>query len=119
VNLKPNSHPSLNTLGAALYRPKRFEDCIKKLDEAIKVHGKGGTAADWLFLAMAHHQLGHAEEAKKWLAKAQQWIDQAAQEKPRGEAILLAVTPSWAERLELKLIRAEAEALLKEGQVKK
>jgi len=117
VAKNPKSHPWLNTLGAALYRAKRFEDSIKKLDEAIEAHGQGGTAADWLFLAMAHHGLGHADDAKKWLSKAQLWIDKAAQEKPK-ETVLRAITPSWAGRLELKLIRAEAEALIKDEKKK-
>ena len=47
--------------------------------------------------------------------RSQQWIDQVAQKKSEDAP--------WdarlEEQLELKLIRAEAEALLKEGQVKK
>jgi hypothetical protein len=71
-----------------------------------------------LFLAMAHHRLGHVGETKKSLAKAQQWIDQTAQEKRKGGTAAAAPLP-WDHRLELKLIRAEAEALLKEGPAKK
>jgi tetratricopeptide (TPR) repeat protein len=118
VAIKPGEHASLNTLGAALYRAKRFEDSIKKFEEAIKVHGQGGHASDWLFLAMAHHRLGHMDEAKKWLTEAQHCMDQAAQEKPRGESLFRAVTPSWEQRLELRLIRAEAEALIKDEKKK-
>jgi hypothetical protein len=83
----------------------------------MKVHGKGGTAADWLFLAMAEHRLGHADEAKKWLTKSQQSIDRSTQEKLKKGAG--AAPFGWSERVELKLIRAEAEALMKEGQAKK
>jgi WD40 repeat protein/tetratricopeptide (TPR) repeat protein/tRNA A-37 threonylcarbamoyl transferase component Bud32 len=104
----PNYHPYLNTLGAALYRAGRFEESIKKFDEAIKAHGAGGHPSDWLFLAMAHHRLGHDEDAKKWLTKAQQWID--------GNAY--GSGQPWDQKLELKLIRAEAEALLKESDKK-
>ena len=37
---------------------------------------KGGDAYDWLFLAMAHWQLGHQEEARQWYRRAVAWIDQ-------------------------------------------
>jgi WD40 repeat protein/Flp pilus assembly protein TadD len=101
----------LNTFGAALYRSKRYDDSVKKLEEAIKIQGRGGTPHDWLFLAMAHHRLGHTEEAKKWLARAQEGIDQRTDEKPKEETS--ATRPlSWDQRLELKLIRAEAESLI-------
>ena len=106
-------YPSLKTLAAALYRAKRYEDSIKKFDEAIKVHGQGGTAADWLFLAMAHHHLGHMDEANKWLTKAQQWLDHTHDIGP------VVTSLPWDEHLELKLIRAEAEALMKEEKAKK
>jgi WD40 repeat protein len=58
----PMDHPSrygyTNTLGAVLYRAGRYADAVKRLDEAVKLHGKGGTAGDWVFLALAHHRLG-------------------------------------------------------------
>ncbi|MCI0461972.1 MAG: protein kinase, partial [Gemmataceae bacterium] len=57
---------ALGMLGAAFYRAGRFKDAEQKLPSA------GGAASDWLFLAMVHHHLGHAEEAKKWLDKALQ-----------------------------------------------
>jgi WD40 repeat protein/tetratricopeptide (TPR) repeat protein len=112
VALKPNQYASLNTLGAALYRAKRFEDSLKKLDEAIKVQGNGGMAGDWLFLAMAHHRLGHVEESKNWLAKAQKWMDERTKENPK-DGLAAANSLSWDQKLELKLIRAEAEAQIK------
>jgi len=118
VALKPNQYASLNTLGAALYRASRFEDSIRKFDEAIKVHGQGGTAADWLFLAMAHHRLSHANDAKKWLTKAQQWMNNPAPEKPTQGTPVFYMSPTWEQRLELKLIRAEAEGLIKDEKKK-
>jgi len=137
VALKPNWQPSLNTLGAALYRAGRYEDSITILNESMKAHDEGGTAADWLFLAMAHCRLGHMDEAKKWLTKSQQWIDHPpwptnnAKQEIQGSvadgvsAVAVGPAPApvgpippfplpWDRRLELKLIRAEAEALLKE-----
>src|SRR5262249_46078771 len=63
---------NLNTLGIALYRAGQLDLSIQRLNEAVQVHGKGGTAYDWLFLAMAHHRLGQADEARKWMEKAVQ-----------------------------------------------
>jgi tetratricopeptide (TPR) repeat protein len=102
----------LNTLGAALYRAGQLDVSIQRLDEAIQVHGKGGTAYDWLFLAMAHHRLGKADEARQWLDKARRWID--AQEATSQEATGSA--QPWSQRLELQLFRREAESLLRGGQ---
>ena len=57
-----------NTLGAILYRAGRFEKAVEALDRSVATHGAGGTPYDAFFLAMAHHRLGHAEEAARWLA---------------------------------------------------
>jgi hypothetical protein len=56
---------------------------------------------------------GHSAEAKKWLTKAQQWINHATQEKSKDGTASPNPLP-WDQRLELKLFRAEAEALMKE-----
>jgi tetratricopeptide (TPR) repeat protein len=96
VSSEPKSYYYLNTLGAALYRAGKFEEAIMRLNEAIQVQRQGDTYADWLFLAMAHHRLGHGDEAKQWLAKA-------------GKDV-----PLLEQQLqEMQLLRHEAEALLK------
>jgi hypothetical protein len=59
---------------------------------------------------MAHHRLGHSEEARKWLEKANTSIDQAMQGKPSAQAA--AAPGEWAERLELLILRSEAESLI-------
>jgi tetratricopeptide (TPR) repeat protein len=101
VAANPKDANWLNTLGAALYRAGRYADAIGKLQDGIRIRNDEGTALDWLFLALAHHQLGHAEEAKKWLTKAQHSIDH----EPKEGANAL----PWSQRLELQLLRAEAE----------
>jgi tetratricopeptide (TPR) repeat protein len=91
---------NLNTLGATLYRAGKFDAAIQRLNEAIKLEGEGGSEFDWLFLAMSHHRLGHAAEARRWLNKAARWMEQ----NPR---------PDWGTRLELQLLRREAESVIK------
>jgi WD40 repeat protein/tetratricopeptide (TPR) repeat protein/predicted Ser/Thr protein kinase len=102
----------LKTLGAALYRAGRFEEAVRRLDEAI-ARGKGGTAWDWLFLAMSYHRLGRADEARQAPERAARWVAQAEDGKlPDGS------TPRplpWTARLELRLLRREAEELLGDG----
>ncbi len=90
----------LNTLGALLYRAGRFEDAVKRLEQAIARRDKVGTVHDILFLAMAHQRLGHGDEARKWLEKS-------------GRAVEQAKDGSWDQRLEVRLLRREAEALIR------
>ena len=59
----------LNTLGAALYRAGRFEEAIRRLNESIQALDGGDVPKGFAFLAMAHHRLGHRDEAKRWLDK--------------------------------------------------
>jgi len=93
-------HLVLNTLGAALYRAGRFEDAIRRLEEGIQLRGGGqGNPFDWLFLAMAHHRLGHREEARRWLDRLRDY-------QPTGSP------DQFTQELELRLVRSEAEALI-------
>ncbi len=92
-------HLALNTLGEALYRAGRFQDAIRRLVEGIK--GRKGTEepADWTFLAMAHHRLGHREETRRWL-------DKLRNHHPSTDP-----NRFWDE-LEIRLLRSEAEAVI-------
>jgi predicted Zn-dependent protease len=69
----PENYAYAYTLGAALYRAGQFADAARQLTAADKMRKQGGSGHCWLFLAMAHHRLGNAAEAKKWLAKAVTW----------------------------------------------
>jgi WD40 repeat protein/tRNA A-37 threonylcarbamoyl transferase component Bud32/tetratricopeptide (TPR) repeat protein len=110
-----NRYPYTNTLGAALYRAGRYEAAVKRLREAIQIHGKGGTAGDWVFLAMAHHRLGHGEMARKWLDRAVGEIDRLTAPLPRSA--LTATRRSWADRIELQILRRQAEKLIRKQPV--
>jgi tetratricopeptide (TPR) repeat protein len=99
----------LNTLGAALYRAGNWDGAVKKLNEARMEHDSKaeGTALDWLYLAMAHHRLGDPTEAHKWLDKATKGEEKAARADAGSNK-----PPKWGERVELELLRREAEKLL-------
>jgi WD40 repeat protein/serine/threonine protein kinase/tetratricopeptide (TPR) repeat protein len=93
-------HGVLNTLGAVLYRAGRYQEAVKRLTEGIAAEKGNGLIQDWVFLAMAHHRLGQAGEARKWLAKVRE-------HKPAGPEDKF----TW-DALEVELLRREAERVL-------
>jgi len=99
VRVNPQDATVRNTLGAILYRAGQDTEAIKELTEAIRLNSAGGTAIDFLFLAMAHHRLGKPADAKNWLEKATQ-------------AHTKQLPVFWTDRLEWQLLHREAEALL-------
>jgi tetratricopeptide (TPR) repeat protein len=106
----PNYPNYLNTLGAALFRTGNAREALKRLNEAYEARGnKENAVDDWLFQGMTYARLGNSGEAKKALEKASKWIDAAS--KPKEGA----APQSWSRRLELHLLRKEAEAVVKSG----
>ena len=122
---------TLNVLGAALYRAGRYGEAIERLSGVIGAPVHGGRwkwaarascspAIAGYFLAMAHHRLGDADQARTWLNKAVKWTDELLKDSPRlgpgswigfyryGEGDEV----HWNYRLELMRFRREAEALL-------
>jgi Flp pilus assembly protein TadD len=95
VRAAPKDHPARNTLGALLYRAGAHAEAVTELNEALKLHPEGGHPIDFLLLAMAHHRLGEANDARKWLEKALR----AAENAPPAE---------WTQRLEWQILRREA-----------
>jgi serine/threonine protein kinase/Tfp pilus assembly protein PilF len=74
VQMSPNEATYWNTLGAAHYRMGNWRDAVAALERSIAL-SKGGDAADFFFLAMAHRQLGNNDEAGRWYEKAMEWMD--------------------------------------------
>jgi Flp pilus assembly protein TadD len=99
------SNTRLNTLGATLYRAGRFEEADRQLSRAVDVHG-GGTALDALFLAMVQHQLGHGEEARRWLRLGNALGPDGTHDSGVIDA------KSWNLKLELQILRREARAMI-------
>jgi tetratricopeptide (TPR) repeat protein len=66
----------------------RFQEAVPLLERRLRANPKPGAAVlNWLWLALAHQQLGKAEEARRWLGKAQVWLDQYRDGMPaRAEA---------------------------------
>jgi WD40 repeat protein/Flp pilus assembly protein TadD len=106
---QPQHRVYVNTLGAALYRAGQFAEAVRQLEDAVRLHGEGGTAHDWLFLAMAHHCLGQAAEARRWLDQTVRWLDALAATPPLDGS---GDTVPWTHALDFRLLRREAEAML-------
>ena len=88
-----------STLGAALYRAGKHEEAVVELTKATQLRQAGKAPFDFLFLAMAQHRMGATGDARKALERAVEMIEQ----NPPGD---------WMERLELRLLRGEVEAIL-------
>jgi hypothetical protein len=121
----PRSRDSLGLRGAALCRAAKWEEAVAVLNEALALAdvpapadapGRGSslafgeTAYEMLFLAMAHHHLGHADEARQWLEKAVRWMEQAPL--PKTERGADNPRYSWSRRLAHEVLRREVELLL-------
>jgi WD40 repeat protein/serine/threonine protein kinase/tetratricopeptide (TPR) repeat protein len=110
VAKEPKNWLYLVALGGLHYRTGRYEEAVDKLTESCVAHQKGGNAFDWLFLAMAHHRLGHDEEARRRLTRSVQWIEKALRE---NVADTRTPTPlPWNDRVALGALRREAEELI-------
>ena len=94
IELAPGDVDMANTLGVALGARGAWAESIEQLEAAAKARG-GGNGVDWIYLALAHANLGQTDEAKAYRAKAEPWIDE---HEPKGQ--------------ELKRVRAAVAALL-------
>jgi tetratricopeptide (TPR) repeat protein len=106
------------TLAAALYRATQFEAAAElgllvktwPEDPYADAGADGGPLLTWLVLAMAHHHLGHTEEARGWLDRAAQRMDRESSAKEIGP--LRQQSHVWAM---CSVLRQEAQKLLTKG----
>ncbi len=94
--------------GAMNYRAGRYEAALADLNRSVLVYPR--RAWDWLFLAMTHAQLGHADEARKDLQTATRWIELANQLSTTGAD---ARWMHWYEKIEVTQIFKEARDLIR------
>jgi serine/threonine protein kinase/tetratricopeptide (TPR) repeat protein len=93
--------------GAISYRAGRYEAAIADLERSALVYPR--RAWDWLFLAMAHHKLGHAEQAQRSFHNAVEWIERADRTQAPGSKHIWI---NWYEPLEVAQLRKEAGELI-------
>jgi eukaryotic-like serine/threonine-protein kinase len=87
VALAPRSAVCLNTLGVALYRAGKHAEAVATLERSLAAGHGQSDAFDLFFLAMAHHRLGQAVQARdafdravRWVREQKQLLDQSANE---------------------------------------
>jgi hypothetical protein len=102
---------SLTEQGALAYRAGRCQEAVPLFEQSLRADAKSGRAVlNWLWLALANQRLGKAEEAQRWLVKAQGWLDRYGDGMPaRADEELGLHLHNW---LEAHVLRREAEALL-------
>jgi tetratricopeptide (TPR) repeat protein len=105
----PKNCDKLGHLGAVLYRAGRFEEAARRLSEAEAAFPEARNPRSTiiytrLFRAMTERRRGQAEEARKWLDRAVEAIDQPPEKSRDANA------GAWNRRLTLHLLRREAQA---------
>jgi hypothetical protein len=91
----------VHTLGYVFYRAGRYKEAEEQLRVALDAMRKGQLVTqNWFALPMTMFRSGMADEARKLLAQITKAID-------------LNQLPSWTDRLEILVLRREAEELLK------
>jgi serine/threonine-protein kinase len=113
----PHNADLAGVLGETLYRKGDLEAAVPRLEASIRADPSVGVAWRKLFLAMGYHRLGRTAQARQLLQEAVEWIEKNGQEKLAPGAELKEPMP-WSLRLDLQLLRREAEELLgkKNGQ---
>jgi WD40 repeat protein/serine/threonine protein kinase/predicted Zn-dependent protease len=106
----PNSWHCEITYGALLFRAGQYEKSVKRLTALSKLGPQADNGYRGLFLALAHHKLGHADEARRQLDQAVAWIDAAQQGKIKNPFIRIPL--AWTDAVAMAVLRAEAESLI-------
>jgi serine/threonine-protein kinase len=106
---------SLTERGALAYRSGQHQDAVSFFEKSLQADARPGHAVlNWLWLALAHQRLGKSEEARRWLDRATEWLDQYRAGMPdRADEELGLHLHDW---LEAHVLQREAEALFRRGE---
>jgi Flp pilus assembly protein TadD len=98
----------LHTLGLAHYRARQYKEAIHRLEESRKVDPSWDqqTCVNGFVLALAHHRLGHVNEARGWLDKTVARLEQGTRERGLSPSFPAHIV-DW---LSCLILRREAEA---------
>ncbi len=99
VELTPGQQIYLNTRGVVLYRAGHYAEAVTVLDKSLEAGDGQFDGFDLFFQAMAHHRLGHRQEARGCLDRAIQWMSHPG-------------PLAGDQAKELAAFRAEAESVL-------
>jgi hypothetical protein len=112
----PSWHFGTYTRGAALYRAGHYEESVRCFEAETKAFRP--RPWDWCFLAMGHCRLGHADEARRCLAEAVAWVEEANRQELDDLTGTRPAWGDWHEPVVYPLLVREAEALLREAERK-
>ena len=102
---------SVRILGDAHYRVRRYREAIDYLEQANRISPL--KPRELAFLAMAHHRLGHLDEAQRLLAAAQRrWVEDANSPDQNDLSGERPVWGGWYEKVQVPLIVAEARSVI-------
>jgi WD40 repeat protein/tetratricopeptide (TPR) repeat protein len=99
-------------VGAALYRGGLYREALNRLEGSNRSSRQ--PARDRLFRAMIHSRLGHAGEARRLLADADRWLEEAERSTPSTQSS--SNQPDWQMVMDQQmthLLRNEAEAVIR------
>src|SRR5262249_29017566 len=98
-------------LAALPFRTGGTTDAARPLERSLVADGRPGRAVlNWLWLALAHQKMGEREEARRWLDKAVNWMDQQDGRMPIETPAMGSHRHNW---LEAHVLRLEVEARLR------
>jgi WD40 repeat protein/tetratricopeptide (TPR) repeat protein len=106
----PKKYATLNTEGAILFRAGKYAEAVARLKTACKEHPRGGGPFDYLLLALAHQHLEHADEARDCLKEGLRLTELAREGKLDDPTLPMPLF--WIQRLELQILRREAERVI-------
>jgi tetratricopeptide (TPR) repeat protein len=89
---------------------RRYREAIDYLEQANRISPL--KPRELAFLAMAHHRLGHLDEAQRLLAAAQRWVEDANSPDPNDLSGERPVWGGWYEKVQVPLIVAEARSVI-------
>jgi tetratricopeptide (TPR) repeat protein len=102
---------ALTELGALRLRTLQTTGSVVFLEKSLATDGRPGRAVlNWLWLALVYHKLGSPSEARRWLDKAINWLEQQGDRMPADDRSMGTHLHNW---LEAQVLRQEAEALLR------
>jgi tetratricopeptide (TPR) repeat protein len=99
---------SLRVQGAVQYRAGHEREAVPLFERSLQAEPKRGAAVlNWLWLSLAHNQLGDHDEARRELDEASAWLDSLGNEIPaNADALLKLDLHNW---LEANVLHREAE----------
>ncbi len=101
---------ALTEQGAMYVRTRQPKNAVPEFELSMVADSRPGrTVLNWLWLALAYQKMDRPIEARRWLAKAVNWLDQQEGRMPLETDTMRLHLHNW---LEAHVLRREAEGLI-------